>query len=252
MSTVRILGFGAVAIMASMPAVAAPAVFEFATGAEGWIAAAGVGLTTLGTSAGAITFDYIAPTGPFDPILQSPPGLAIDASTEHWLRVDVEITTLAAAPDQLFQVFYDDGTGLNEGHSRTFAVTPNAGVQSIVLDMATIQPGRTDYSGTISMFRVDPGTSQADLMGGSGRVELIALTDNADMDGLVDDVEIAVFGDTTTSTGDTDTDSDGINDKTEIAFGLDPFTDEGIDLPLGGAVATLLALGLIGVWRSRK
>lgn len=245
-----IRALGVLGAFAAAPAFAAPIVYNFDSGAQGWTAA-NTGITSFAASGGALTFNYSA-AAPFDPIIDSPGGLAVNGPLEHWLRLDIEITTPAAAPDQLIQVFFDNGSGYNEPDARTFTVTPNAGVQTIIFDMGAPQGGRDPFEGTIVDFRIDPGTSAADLVGGSARIELIALTHDADFDGLADDAEIDVFGDITTADGTSDFDGDGISDALEISLGLDPFTDEGASVPLGGVLFALLGLGAAGAGYLRR
>lgn len=250
MNRYGIRALGALGAFAAAPAFAAPIVYTFDSGAQGWTAA-NTGITGFAASGGALTFNYVAFT-PFDPIIDAPGGLGVNGAAEHWLRFDIEITTPAAAPDQLIQVFFNNGGGYNEPDSRTFTVTPNAGVQTVIFDMAAPQGGRDPFDGTITDFRIDPGTSEADLVGGSARIELIALTHDADFDGIADDVEIDVFGDITTADGTSDFDGDGISDSLEISLGLDPFTDEGASVPLGGTLLALLGLGAAGIGYARR
>jgi len=220
----------------------AQAVFNFDASLGGWTSS-GVdsGVDNFRLQDQAMQFDYVSTApDPFDPILQSPTGLGLDASDNHWLRIDVEVTTPGAAGPQTFQVFFDDGdadgnAAFNEPDSRTFTVAPNSGVVTVVFDMTPVPGGRDAFSGTINRFRIDPGNNEAELVGGSAVVELIALTSDTDFDNIPDDAEIAIFGDTATADATSDFDGDGITDAQEIALGLDPLVDEGVTLPVRGA-----------------
>ena len=240
---------------------AGPAVYFFESGTEGWTTPGeSGGIGNFRAEGGALVFDYVENTGAnFDPILISPTGLSVNAARHHWLRFDIEIIAQPEAGPQNIQIFFNDGPddgypGYNEPDSRTFFVEPNAGLQSIIFDMTPIQPGRDAFDGTVTQFRIDPGRVKADLVGGSARIEVIALTDDADFDGINDDRELEIFGDLDTADYSSDYDGDGIPDRIEIADGLDPLVDEGISMPVGGTSLLLLALGLTGyrVLRRKK
>lgn len=250
----QVLGMIGAAVLLCAPALAGPAVYHFNSGAEGWTAnSTDSGLDNFDASGGALSFDYVTPGVVFDPILVSPGDLDLDAGRHHWFRIDIEIETPAPVGPQTIQVFFAASNGaFTEAASRTISVTPNTGLQSIIFDMAPPQPGRDPFTGTIANFRVDPGNLEADLVGGSARIEVIALTNDADFDGIVDDVEIALFGDRDTADATSDFDGDGIPDAKEIALGLDPLVDEGISLPAGGAFAGILALGALGLFHLRR
>lgn len=240
---------------------AGPAVYFFDTGAQGWSTPGeAVGIANFRAEGGALLFDYVENTGAnFDPMLPSPTGLSVNAARHHWLRFDIEIIAQPGSGPQMIQVFYDDGPedgfpSFNEPDSRNFTVLPNAGLQSIIFDMTPIQSGRNGFDGTVTRFRIDPGANKANLVGGSARIEVIALTDDADFDGINDDREIELFGDIDVADYNSDYDGDGISDRHEIMAGLDPFVDEGIGMPLGGASVLVLVLGFAGyqVLRRKK
>lgn len=242
-----------VAMLVFASGAGAQAVYTFDSSTEGWTdVGAGGGMSNFRAEGGALQWDYITATNAFDPIVQGPGGLSVDTVNNHWLRIDVEITTPAAAPDQTFQVFFDDGNadgngGFNEPDSRTFTVTPNAGVVTVVFDMNTVQATRDAFSGIVTNFRIDPGNSATDLVGGTGTIDLIALTSDTDFDSIPDDKELQYFGDLTTADQSTDFDSDGLPDWQEIAIGSDPTVGNGAaGLPLGGTAYLVIALGLLG------
>ncbi len=170
--------------------------YSFETDTEGWTASAeATGAANLTVANGALGLDYITPTQPFDPMLISPP-ISLPANAGKWLVLDVSLTAAPGAGPQQFQLFYENELGgFSEGRSRTFNVQPNAGMQRIVLDMTAPQPGREAWQGTVTRVRMDPGRIEADLVGYHCDVDLFALTDDTDGDGISDDYEYANYGD---------------------------------------------------------
>jgi len=167
--------------------------------------------------------------------------------------LQVNISADPGAGGQRFQVFYaNEFGGFSEPRSRAFFVTPNAGWQDVVFDMAPLQGGRDPWQGTVTRFRIDPGSSQADLEGYRCEFDFIAMTDDTDADGIPDDDELFWWGTIDEADETSDHDYNGITDKMEIEFGLDPTVDEGEVLPAAKAwllLVTTLFLAALGSFR---
>jgi len=227
--------FGLIVLVASL-ALAVPAMagveYDFESGTQGWIAGVGVanGMSNFQATGGILSFDYVTPTGAFDPMIVGP-AISEDAAANHWLLLEVNITSSTNDP-VTFQVFWSSSVGgYLEGRSRLFFVTPNVGWQTVTFDMAPAQSGREAWTGTIYGFRVDPGNNPTPLASHRCEFDRIMLTSDTDKDGMADDTEIALFGNITTANANSDYDGDGITDVKEIEFGLDPLVDEGVELP---------------------
>lgn len=230
--------------------------YNFESGTQGWTAGVGVanGMSNFRAMDGILSFDYVTPTGAFDPMIVSP-AISEDSAVNHWLLLEVNITSSTNDP-VVFQVFWSSSVGgYIEARSRVFFVTPNAGWQTIRFDMIPGQSGREGWTGTITGFRVDPGNNPTPLASHRCEFERIMLTSDTDKDGIADDTEIVLFGNITTASATSDYDGDGITDVKEIEFGLDPLTDEGVELPATN-IADLVfmticcaALGTMGIRR---
>lgn len=235
--------------LGSLPAVAGVE-YNFESGTEGWTSSgAANGLANFGASGGALGFDYVEPTAAFDPMIISPI-ISLPASAEHWLVLEVNITAANNNP-VTFQVFFSSNVGpFSEGRSRILTVTPNLGWQTLEpFDMRDTQGGRDPWAGTITGFRIDPGSNPAPLVGYRCDFQKIALTGDTDNDRIPDDAELLYFGNLTEADDTTDHDANEIPDFLEIQFGLDPTTDAGESLPTTEAsgVALLAAcLALLG------
>lgn len=219
--------------------------YDFETGTQAWTASPeSTGVANFAASGGYLGLDYITPTGPFDPQIVSP-WISMDASRDHWLVLDVNITADTGAGDQTFQIFFsNEFGGFSEGRSRIFPVTPNVGWQRLpALDLTDTQGGKDPWQGTVDRFRIDPGSSETDLVGFRCEFDLIAITDDTDGDGIQDDAELLYWGDLDEADETTDHDDNGILDVVEIAWGMDPTVDLGETLPAASGAA-LLALGL--------
>jgi len=227
--------------------------FDFESGDQGWTASPeATGVTGFGASAGILGFEYITPTGPFDPMIISPV-VTVDAVNEHWLVLEVDFTNEAGAGDTSLQVFYENEFGgFSEPRSRTFVLSPNLGWQTIILDM-TPQGGRDPWEGTVTRFRLDPGSGDpATFVGYRCDIDRIALTADTDDDGIDDDVEIFYWGNIDTADATTDADGNEILDALEIALGLDPTVDEGEAVPAAtawGLASLALIAGAIALRR---
>ena len=173
--------------------------YDFEAGTEGWTASAeSTGAANLAFVDGNMGLDFIAPTGPFDPMLVSP-NILVPANGGKWLVLDVELTAVPGAGPQQFQLFFaNELGGFSEGRSRTFDVQPNTGPQRIVLDLTEPQPARDPWQGMVTRIRLDPGRVAADLVGYHCDVDLLALTNDTDGDGIPDDYEYANWGDLAT------------------------------------------------------
>ena len=241
--------FSAVLLTSLVAGLSAGAVeYRFANGADGWVAASS---GTLSTSPGTITFTYTDPSpNSFDPILAGPGSMHIDAARDHWLVLELDLSAAPGAGPQLFQIFFDDGAGdghagYNEPDSRQFTVTPNIGMQRVVFDMLPIQSERDAWSGVVSNFRIDPGTSLTDLVGYSCTFDRIGMTSDTDLDGIRDDAEYLYWGNLDTADATTDYDGDGLLDSLEIALGLNPLVNEGAELPVSSPWGQVFLLGMI-------
>ena len=232
--------------------------FTFDTGAQGWTAGATVaqGMANFAASQGAIGFDYVAPTGGFDPIIISPTGLTIPAAQHHWLVLQVNITAAPASGPVDFQIFWATASqGFSEPQSRHFSVTPNLGWQNLAFDMALPQSTRDPWQGTVIQIRIDPGSSSTNLVGYHCAFDRIALTNDTDGDGINDDQEIYWFSNLDAANATTDHDNNGVPDAYEIAMGLNPLVDEGERLPssspwlLAALMTFVLAGGIAAIRR---
>jgi hypothetical protein len=227
--------------------------FHFTSDAEGWTASgAGTGVASFGAAGGLIFVDFGTPTGGFDPMLMSPT-LSVMASRDHYLVLRINLTAAPAAGPQTFQMFFENEFGgYSEPRSRTFAVTPNTGWQTITVDLLP-QGGRDPWQGTVTHIRLDPGTSAADQVGYRCEIDRLALISDSDNDGISDDIEILYWGNLTAADNTTDHDNNGMSDATEILFGMDPTVDLGESLPaaspwaLLATVLCLLALGFTAI-----
>lgn len=247
--------FWCISLVLCVTAATAGAVeFDFERGTLGWTASgpeSGVG--QFGAALGALGFNYITPSSgvPFDPFLVSPV-ISVSAEQEHHVVLDVNLTAASADP-VTFQFFFENQAGgFSAARSRLFEVTPNGGWQRVVFDMAPTQAGRDPWAGTITRFRIDPGSNQAQLVGYRCEFRWIAVTDDTDNDGIADADELFWFGDLTTSNGTTDYDEDGIADKLELDWGLNPLVDQGNTVPAAGlAGLAAMALALFAAARKR-
>ena len=230
--------------------------FDFESGDQGWTASTeSVGVTGFGASGGILGFEYITPTGPFDPMVISP-AVTVDAAAEHWLALEMNFTNETGAGATTLQIFYENEFGgFSEPRSRTFAISPNLGWQTLVFDMAPVQGGRDPWEGTVTRFRLDPGSGDpATFVGYRCDFDRIALTDDTDRDGIVDDIEIFYWGDIGVADATTDADGNGILDVVEITLGLDPTVDEGEAVPAAtawGLAGLALIAGAIALRRVR-
>jgi len=232
---------------------AAAVEFGFEDDAQGWYAGvdASRGMANFSASGGKIGFDYVTPSGAFDPMIISP-AISVSALREHWLVLELDLTAAPGAGAQSFQIFYVNPSGsFNEPQSRSFSVAPNLGPQTVVFDMTPVQPTRTTWEGTIVKVRIDPGgnANATELAGYRCEFDRIAITDDTDRDGINDDLERFWFGDLDTADAISDYDGDGVRDAVEIALGLNPLTNDAEDLPAAiplGLTILALCLALAG------
>jgi len=224
-------------------ALAAGAIeYDFEIDAQGWAAGVGAdhGMTNFAASDGKIGFDYVTPTASFDPMIISPGGLTINATSTYWLVLEVNMTAEAGTGAKQFQVFFqNEAGGFSEGRSRRFNVTPNLGWQTITFNMS-IGPG-DPWTGTVSRFRIDPGSNVTGLAGYRCEFERIAIVGflDTDNDGISDEAELLIFGDLETASVYSDYDGDGLRDALEIALGFDPKYPDASFVPAGGTWALL-------------
>lgn len=236
--------------------------YDFSDGVQGWTTnGAGGGVDNFGATNGILGLDYVTATSTFDPMIISP-AVSFSAAENHWLVVVVNITAEPTAGAQTFQIFFaNEAGGFSEGRSRRFNVTPNIGWQTIILDMLPT-PDHDAWTGTITRFRLDPGGTEAQLAGYRCEFDRIALTSDADLDGIEDDLEyywfFTVYGLAdwrNIANGTSDGDGNGIPDWYEMEQGWDPLHDDGEKVP-AGTFGTLLALGILtaalGVGKVRR
>ena len=231
--------------------------YDFEDGTQGWTAVdVNHGVDGFGAPDGKLEFDYVAATPPasFDPQIISPV-ISVAAAYDHWLAIEVNITADPGAGAQTFQLFFsNEQGGFSEGRSRRFSVTPNAGWQTIIVDLLP-QGSRDPWEGTINRVRLDPGGFEAELAGYQCAFERITLSLDTDNDGIADDLEYYWFFQVhaipdflNVADAHSDSDSNGILDSIEMALGWDPMVDEGEQLPAGNTAALLaLVLAILGV-----
>jgi hypothetical protein len=176
--------------------------FSFDTGTQGWAAEnAATGAPPLIAIDGRIRLDYSTATEVFDPRLIGPP-VPLPARWARWLVIEVDLIAALGAGPQPFQLFFaNEAGGFSEGRSRVFSVLPNAGPQRHVIDLSLIPPGKDPWEGMIERVRLDPGTSEADLLGYACEIDFIAFTLDTDRDGISDEEEYALYGNLVTVDG---------------------------------------------------
>ncbi len=147
--------------------------WTFDEDAEGW----GIsfsGMTNFRTENGTIAFDFVN-TDHFDPVLNSPPGLQIDAARRHYLLIDLDLGWGDGTPDcasqTMLEFYWDSGEGMNAHERIPFYVHPNLGMHRVIIDLAQ----HPLWSGTVTRVRVDPGTDGAKLPGNTCRIDRIAV-----------------------------------------------------------------------------
>jgi len=234
-------------VMVLTAAAAGAVEFGFESSVEDWTSVSDAqGVSNFGAADGVLGFDYVTPTSPFDPMIISP-AVSIPGARDNWLILNVNLTAAAGAGAQMFQLFFATPTqGFSEAQSRTFAVTPNLGWQTVIVDLAEAQSGRDPWPATVSRFRLDPGSNPTYLVGYRFELDSIAITYDTDGDNIPDDSELLYWGNLDAADATSDYDDDLIPDRVEIQFGLNPLVDEGVSLPVGhGLWAAVLAGTLI-------
>jgi hypothetical protein len=153
-----------------LPAAKSEFAFNSPGNAEGWTSV-GPGITSPLVSNGTVSLNYVY-ADPFDPYLVGPNGMEIDAARQHYLVLDLNLTASDNSPVP-FEFFFSTGAGFSGSLRTTFNVTPNLGMQRVVVDLAQAMPAT--WTGTVTQYRIDPGYIRDRLVGYSCSIDFIGV-----------------------------------------------------------------------------